>query len=282
MSVFSGDVSAASDLPAAVDGRFTGSHVLVPLLAPRDEAVSLDQLAIARSLAGSKGTVSITPAPRSHDGDVIRSDQADDADIPGDAGIGARGYPGSLVGAVLRTVRRESVDTLVLPSATSAGRLRTGVVDRIATHANSDVIVVNGRAGYGRVASILLPIAGGPHSALAAEVSAAIAERSEAWIDLIHVLEPNHVPAERDRAEQLLTESAARIARPATTTTRIVDAPDVGAAIVNQTRCYDLTVIGAPTKGRLRRLFDGSTNRAIRANAGSVVLSVRDNRSRHG
>lgn len=78
-------------------------------------------------------------------------------------------------------------------------------------------------------------------------------------------------------ARGYLETAQQRIARPEKTTTRLLEADDVADAIVEQSAYYELTVIGAPTTGRLRRLIFGSTNRSIRGSARSVVLSARAN-----
>ncbi|MFB6253062.1 MAG: universal stress protein, partial [Halobacteriaceae archaeon] len=61
------------------------------------------------------------------------------------------------------------MNTLVIPSGDRTGRLRKEVTEQIAAHADADVVVVNGKAGFETPPSILLPVAGGPHSGVAAD-----------------------------------------------------------------------------------------------------------------
>lgn len=285
VSSLGGWVESGTDLPARrVGGRFAGEHVLVPRLAPSAPVVT-DQFRVATSLADPAATLSLID-PLQHPVKVRTSVSDEELDtilesiterVARPTGLG---YTRDVVAAVLHAVRREDVDTLVLPSASAAGRLRAGMVDRIAAHASCDVIVVNGRSGYERVASLLVPIAGGPHSGLAAEIAGAIAADRDAWIDLVHVIDNDASESEREHAQSLLSEAARRIRRPATTTLRVLEGEEVAETIIEQSRCYDLTVLGAPTKHRLRRLFDDSTNRSVRKAAGSLVLSARNNRRR--
>lgn len=279
-----------SDGPPVVAGRFDGEHVLVPLLT-REGPVLADQLKVATALARATGAsltvidpISVperTPGTYHH-----QATEGDDVAPLERVFEGATGslpqvdgdlvHTRNVVRGVLRAVRRRDIDTLIVPGSRQ-GRLRRGATERIAAHADADVVVVNGQSGFGKVASILLPVAGGPHSGLAADVAASIAADCGAWIDVLHVVDEDPSDRRRARATDLVEDVSRRVARPETTSTWVLEAPDTTEAIVEQSRYYGLTVIGAPTKGRLRRLVFGSTNDSVRANADSVVLSARNN-----
>lgn len=277
--------------PPRLKGRFDGEHILVPLLTPAVPAIT-DQIKVATTLTrvtdASLSVISPLSAPEQtpeelHD-EVVDSDDeallewavnhASKSAAQVDSGFL---YTRDVIKGVLRTVRTNDVDTLVLPSETHGGRLRKGITERIAAHAECDVVVVNGKAGYDKVASMLLPIAGGRHSGLAADLAQCIAADCDAWIDILHVIKEGASDRKRKTAEKLVEDVYHRIACPETTTTWVLEAADVAQAIVDQSRYYGLTVMGAPTKGRLRQFIHGSTNRSVRANAGSVVLSARNN-----
>lgn len=102
-----------------------------------------------------------------------------------------------------------------------------------------------------------------------------IAADANAWIDVLHVVDEDAADRRRDEAAELVEDIYRRIARPETTTTWVLEAPDMVEAIAEQSRYYELTILGAPTKSRLRQFVSGSTNRSVRANARSVVLSAR-------
>ena len=281
----------ASDGILPVAGGFDGTHILVPLLT-REIPPVLDQLKTATTLARVRNAsltiinpVSVpdqTPKLSGHE--VTDSDdrallewafeQTDDA-IPHVDGDFL--YTRDVVKGVLHAVRARDVDTLVVPSGARTGRLRKEATKRIAAHADADVMVVNGKAGFEAPPSILLPVAGGPHSGLAADVATTIATDCNAWIDILHVVEEDASPHTREQAEALVDDVSHRIARPESTTKWIYEATDTVEAIVEQSRYYGLTIIGAPTKGRLRQFIFGSTNTSVRKNAASVVLSVRNN-----
>lgn len=274
-----------------VTGRLTGDRILVPLLTRTVPALS-DQLKIATTLARVTGApltvINPTSVPEQtpnayHHQATERDDTAllewvfDQTADPLPHVDGELLYTRNVVRGVLQAVRRYNVDTLVVPGRSQSSRLRKHVIEQVAAHADADVVVVNGQPGFREPASVLLPVAGGPHSGIAADVASSIAADCDAWVDVLHVVDEDAPEHRRERAEALVEEISHRVDRPETTTTWLLEAPDTVEAIIEQSRYYDLTILGAPTKGRLRRLIFGSTTAAVRANAESVVLSARNN-----
>ena len=272
-------------------GRFEGERILVPLLTSEVPTVT-DQIEVAATLARTNDAMlhvtnpivvpHQTPGSLRHQiTDEVDSEllnwALERATESTDRAEGSFSYGRRLVSAVLSTIDANAVDTVVLPGRSPRSPLRGSVTDRIATAATCDVITVNGQPGYEPLPSLLLPIAGGPHSGLAVDIAERIARECGAWIDALHVVESGCPNSRRTDAESYLEEAYQRIARPETTTTRILEADDPVDAIVEQSQYYDLTVLGAPTKGRLRRLVTGSANRSIRNRARSVVLSACNN-----
>ncbi|WP_158059568.1 universal stress protein [Halorussus halophilus] len=276
-----------------IAGNFEGEQILVPLLNPSVPAIA-DQIKVAATLARVKdASLQIvnpvrvpqqTPRglqeriPDENDHELLQWALDEAATTTQDVS-GSFRYGRRLVEAVLESVDRYDSDTVVLPSTTSNGVLRRNLPERISVAVDCDVIVVNGEPGYDEVPSILLPIAGGPHSGLAADIAQTIASQFDAWIDILHVVDEDPSNEERRRASEFVEAAYQRIARPETTTTWILEAEETTDAIVEQSTYYDLTVLGAPTIGPLRRFVYGSTNQSIRADAESVVLSARNNRN---
>lgn len=280
-------LGAEADGEFPIAGELEGRHVLAPLLTSAFESVS-DQLRVATALArpaeaslsvidpNTTGTVPTEYRPDVGDGDDRELigwaiDRAADRTASGGGFTGGR----SPVTGVLRAVESYGVDTLVLPGTSKGGLLRRGATERIAAQAGTDVVVVNGEPGYTDPASILLAVAGGPHSGLATDVARRVATDCGAWIDVLHVTGGDPPDRRRRVAEGFVENAARRIGRPETTSTWVLEAPDPAEAIAQQSRYYGLTVVGAPTTSRLRRFVHGSTNRSIRASANSVVLSAR-------
>lgn len=281
----------ASDSPGdapGLAGGVDGDRILVPLLSSGVPA-AIDQLRVAASMARASDSVlhvtDPTASDRSttvHGADLAVGDERDlldwavgnDTPSASHADMGLL-YTHRLANGLLRSIDRHDVDTLVLPGAAEVGLLRQGLAERLALHADCGVVTVSGECGYERVPSILLAVAGGPHSGLAADVARRVAVDCDAWVDVFHVVGEEASPDRRRRAEAHVEAAARRIGRPDSTSTRIVEAGSAAEAIITQSAYYGLTVVGAPTKGRLRRFIAGSTNRTVRDNARSVVLSVR-------
>lgn len=278
-----------------ITGHFDGDQILVPLLTSEVPAVT-DQLRIAASLArptdASLHVISPITLPDQTSLEQRRDVTIDDEQAllewaveqvsPSTPEVEKRFlYTRGLIDGILYTVSANDVDTLVLPNDSSNGRFRRSLSERLAHRAECDVITVNGRKGYDQVPSILLAIAGGPHSGLAADVAQRIASDCDAWIDVLHVVDEDASDHEREKAQAYVDAAYQRIARPELTSTWVLEARDVAEAIIEQSSYYGLTVIGAPTKGRLRQFISGSTNETIRNNARSVVLSTWNDRGKN-
>lgn len=281
--------SASTSDPAPIAGQLGNDCVFAPLLSAEVPAVT-DQVTVASALARAAGSPLYVTSPgriperappcgqdlAAEDGELLDwaveeatrwARQADDGMLS------AR----RTVNDVLRTIAANDVDTVVLPRDAAGGPLAGAASERIARRAEADTLVVNGRPGFDGGPSILLPISGGPHSGLAVDVARRVAADADAWIDVLHVVETGASDRRRDRAQDYVSAAAQRIERPETTSTWVLEADDPTDAIIEQSRYYSLTVVGAPTKGRLRRFIHGSTNKSIRSNAQSVVLSARNN-----
>lgn len=288
-SMLVGGTHSFAERTAHSPGRLDGEHILVPLVTPVTPAVT-DQLRVAASLARTAGAslhiVDPVTGPdvttRVYSQGLSAEDERELLEwaVPHGGPSTARTASGllnthRLATDMLEAVETTDVDTLVVPSEGEKSLLRQGLTERLAVRADCHVVTVNGRRGYEQVPSILLAVAGGPHSGPATEVARRIAADSEAWIDVLHVV-PENPPDHRLReAETYVADAVKRIGRPETTSKWILEAEDVPSAIIEQSRYYGVTVVGAPTKGRLRRFISGSTNRTIRNNARSVVLSAR-------
>jgi nucleotide-binding universal stress UspA family protein len=283
------DSPSPPDVAVTTGDRLGGECVLAPLLSDATPILA-DQIDVASALAnatdatlrivaplaGAERTADAPARPASGDGDaaLVEWARARASRSTGRVGGGLTGGR-QVVTEVAATAATRDVGAVVLPGESPGGLLRGGVSERIAAHVDCDAVVVNGQSGLGAVPSLLLPIAGGPHSGLAADVAARVAAVTGAWIDVLHVVEEGATGGRRRRADACVRAAARRIDRPETTSTWVLDADDPAAAIVEQSRYYPLTVIGAPTRGRLRRFVHGSTNESVRSNAHSVVLSVR-------
>lgn len=285
-----GSTGTGTEQNAFIVGGLEGERILAPIVDPAAPVLT-DQIKVATTVAKTAGaSLQVTlPAtmpeqtPMEYREEMTPDTERellrwalDESETVTPNVEGAFLYTRRVVNGILQFISSHEIDTLVVPSTSGDGLFGRSITDSLVAQAECDAIVVNGQPGYDEIPSLLLPIAGGPHSGLAADLAQRIAEASDAWIDILHVIEEDATEQETALAEEYVRAADNRIGRPASTTTWVLEAEDAAEAIVEQSRYYGLTVIGAPTIGRLHRFVYGSTNRAIRAEAESVVLSVRN------
>lgn len=160
-------------------------------------------------------------------------------------------------------------------SETSAYRpLRPPLVEAVGTSADCDVVAGSAASTYADVASILVPIAGGPHSECAIRVAHMLATYHDAWLELLHII-PADASADRVAdGERYLATEMDRIGTHEDVDTWLCESDDVAATIIEQSAYYDVTVLGAPQKGRLRQFVSGVTTADVERDAENTVLTV--------
>lgn len=262
--------------------------VLVPIL--EDGVVSQSRAAaIALAAAAGRRLVFVRPvavptqAPLAYDAGALRTERETArrslqstlrVDAPVDVdGTVTIGYDARSV--VSTVAERRDASTVVVEMASRDGfRIRSPIAERIATSVDADAVVTNGRGSLDGLASILVPVAAGPHSGFAVDVGAALANRHGAWLELMHV-----PPTDAD-GEALLAAAGERAAAAGVEAdVRTLASDSVADALVEQSAYYDAVVIGAPSKGRLRRFVAGSTPGQVRDRAETPVLVTYRNRS---
>ncbi|WP_265110254.1 universal stress protein [Halosolutus halophilus] len=148
-------------------------------------------------------------------------------------------------------------------------------IDAVLADAPCDVLVERLDEGPIRVSSLLVPVAGGPNTELAAEVAGSLARAREAHVELVTVT------ADRDdetvaEARELLDRTEPSLGA-VESVERTVLAGPVVETIVDRTARHDVTVIGAAEGGFLRRVLVGSVPEAVGREADSTVIMARRN-----
>lgn len=232
-----------------------------------DETARQRAASVAHALATSRSTNLLvsdgraadtpSPLPESHRDGHCSSTTTLESEIGLNPAI-SRYHPSALV--VKRTTEQHLLDELFSDPA-----------ERFS--AKTDVLTVDGRGKTDRIASILVPIAGGDHSQLAVETAVALARANDAAVDLFHVIEAD-TEESRDRGQTLLNTALATIdeSDAERVDTWLYEAPDAPEAITEQSNYYDLTVMGAPTVGPLERFVFGSTSKHVQREADSPVI----------
>lgn len=278
------DRGSAEERPR-IGGRLSGGQVCVPVFGAPESRVA-DQtrlgLTIASANGGSVHLVDPMDEQSARRIEKTESDAGTAVEWATDRmSLDGRAHHGGVLSgrraaqAVLDYIRTEEIDTLVLPSGFGRGPLGRRRHDRLAARAPCEVVSVNGKGRYRDFASLLLPIADGPHSGLATDVAASVAEHFDAWIDILHVLPTDPEAETRQAAETRMDRITERIGRQGTVNPWLLEADNPAETIIEQSAYYGLTVIGAPTTGRLKRFFNGSVSRRIRNDAESVVIAAR-------
>lgn len=125
----------------------------------------------------------------------------------------------------------------------------------------------------GPIESVLVPIAGGPHSKAAVDVAAEVADRRDASLTAMTVVSPSAARSARGVAEARLhnyVDTVDRMPASADVYTR----EDVVAAIADRSRDHGLVVVGASERSLLGRLLRATVPERLDARAAAPVLVV--------
>ena len=183
-----------------------------------------------------------------------------------------------MAAAIRHTAARYHCDSVLMTQSTRSRfrwRFDQGAVETMLADADCDVFVENPRSRVGEHGRILLAAGSGPHTGLAAVAARALALKSTADIDVIHVLDPDAGGEDRAEARRVLDFISPVLADLEGVTTEIVEAKDASAEIIRRSDAYDVTILGAPTKNALRRFLFGSTPDAVGQRASGTVLVAR-------
>lgn len=262
------------DLPTAAAGGDSRYRLLYPILDSKSNTI----VHLASDLATATGAelfVGIletggedSPFDASREAATIAFQAEADGSIGSD--VTARSFAGpSPLEAIVTEATTLDADAIILNDISE--RLEAQLSRRL----GYDTIVVTERSPPESVASILVPIAGGPHTGPAVAVAGALAAANDARIELVHILEESDPAATRERAATVLSEGSARVTDSVEVDTRIIEGRDVAEEIVGESNHHDVTIIGAPRKSRLRRMIFGSTAGDVRDRAPNTVLMVR-------
>jgi len=172
--------------------------------------------------------------------------------------------------AVASFVRNHDITTTVVDESEDA---LPGRGDPI--RAPCHTVVGTGMDTFAAPSSVLVPVAGGPHSGLAVKVAGAIAAAHDCWLELFHVV-PEDAPDDRESdAVDLLDCYEFHLDDSVGVDHLVERGADPAAAIVEHAQYHDLTVLGAPEKGALRRFLFGSTTDSVTTDVDeSPVLTV--------
>ena len=163
------------------------------------------------------------------------------------------------------------------PPAGQRHAIFSTTIDQVVREAPCDIAVVKQRA-LGTVASILVPVRGGPNAELALTLAADLARGFGAELVVLHVVPPEGGSAALEEERAALARLVKRNTRGVKVRQLVVEAPTVRGAILKEAAHHDLVVVGASAQptgaGTGRRLF-GRLAETVASRAKPTVMVVK-------
>ncbi|WP_231186728.1 amino acid permease [Haladaptatus sp. DYF46] len=183
--------------------------------------------------------------------------------------------------AILNTVEQYDSDVVLMGWKGQHKTQRRDIVlgsnvDEVVQNAPCDVLIERIGDDAGKVDSILVPIAGGPHSDFAADVADTIASSTGANVELVHVVDPN---ADDQEARKMLAESEDQFREHAQVSTTVLTGDDIVDTIVSRTNEHDLTIVGATREGLLQQFVFGAIPEQIGWRSKSTTIMAKQHQS---
>ncbi len=198
--------------------------------------------------------------------------------------------------AIIDTVEDHRAGFVIMGWAGHSRDPRTVVgstIDRIVKDANTNVVVVRGDVRI-PARRILVPVQHPQHGELIAEFAAAMADETDAYIRLLHIVPPDTPPLQRAEAARTLRETVHlaaddEVVEDAARTRQVrfqvrVEAGDVVETLVEQSAEFDLMLMGASRESWWRRkVWGDKTARVARqSQAPLMLLNLRSGRLKFG
>jgi len=179
--------------------------------------------------------------------------------------------------AVRKTALEHASDLIILgwPGYTNtSGRIFGSVIDPVVDNPPTDIALVRYRK-YRPLRKILVPIAGGPNSRLAAQLAASMARANDQPVTItgLHVVRPGVSQALRIRAQKAVERAFADTdCQPRA---MIIEGENVVDTILATAEDYDLIVLGATNESLFENLLLGNIPEQVTKRASVTVIVVK-------
>ena len=171
----------------------------------------------------------------------------------------------------------------------------SAAVESVSTAAAAEVNGIPRETRPDRLSSILVAVGAGPHSGATVDIAREIAEATDAWLELFHVVPSDDALADSSQTgdntagatgdhrteteytahgDRLLSAAKRRLGGFDRVDRWLVEDLTAAGAIVEQSPYYDLVVVGAPTTGTVGRFVFGSTTDTVVDDAAVPVIVV--------
>ncbi|TYT63328.1 universal stress protein [Natrialba swarupiae] len=146
-------------------------------------------------------------------------------------------------------------------------------IDAVLEEAPSDVLVERIDRDRESVSSVLVPVAGGPNTRLAASIAGSLARTHDARAELLTVV-PDRTETVVGDARDLLTRTSPELGAVSSVEETVLEGPVVE-TIVERSERHDVTVVGAAEGGLFRRVLVGDVPETIGREADGTVLMAK-------
>jgi nucleotide-binding universal stress UspA family protein len=186
------------------------------------------------------------------------------------------------VQSVLNIIDQYACDGIIMKVSadrTKRRRLLSGsAVEKIMARAECDVFVETIVADPTPVESIYLPVSDRLHSGIAAKTACVLARTSGARIDAIHFLSEQEFIDGHQQTDEII-QVADALSTVEHTVSTIILTEQVGEDIITRSDEYDVTVLGAPTRGLLKQFVFGTVPDSVRQRENAVLMAKRATRA---
>ncbi|RQG92360.1 universal stress protein [Natrarchaeobius chitinivorans] len=148
-------------------------------------------------------------------------------------------------------------------------------IDAVLADAPCDVLVERIDRDRTSVSSVLVPVAGGPHTALASSVAGSLARAYDARVELLTVV-PDRTEEAVSSARDMLTRTSPTLGAVESVEETVLEGPVVD-TIVDRSELHDVTVVGAAEGGLYRRVLVGDVPETVAREADGSVVMVKRN-----
>ncbi len=183
----------------------------------------------------------------------------------------------SVTQGILDTAREEKVNLILLGwrgYTRSFGASMGPVIDAVIRNAPCDVTVVKGRE-WERVNKVLVPTAGGPHAPIAAQLAMLLSEAYGAQVTALYVQLGRATPEQMEENRRRIAQTLAGLEFSHPPEQRVVIADSVVEGIVEESKGYDLVLLGASEEGLFDQFVFGSIPQQIAARVPKAAVIVR-------
>lgn len=183
---------------------------------------------------------------------------------------------GRMLNGLVETYEISTVITEDQPRSGLKSLLGIDTVNEDTLAPDCDTIIVSRTAQTEDIDTVLVPVAGGPHSGMGIDTGLALARQNDASLELFHVYDSTDETAE-SKGEELLTHGMDRIDTFDNVERTLTGAEDLPQTVIEYTQPFDVTILGAPREGLIRQFVLGTIPDLVSTKTdGTVLITHRD------